>query len=119
MPPGEPVPAPGTDGIETWGPEPFSPMPPRIPVEPHSPSDAKPPGEARNAPNPWASARLRTFLATLVVIAVLALGRPVLVPIALAGVLAFLLAPLAAGIERLHVPRGIASGISTLVLIGV
>lgn len=63
--------------------------------------------------------RSLTLLAALAAIAALHLGRGILAPLALAGLLAFLLAPLAGFIERLRVGRGIAAVVSVLLLMSV
>ena len=61
------------------------------------------------------SSSLRT-LAVLAVIAALFLGRAVLVPVALAGFVAFLLSPIAKALEKLRVPRAAAAIVSVLAL---
>jgi len=53
------------------------------------------------------------------VVAILALGRPVLVPVALAFYLAFVLSPLAERLERLGTPRGLTLGTITAALFSV
>src|SRR5438046_5076277 len=67
-------------------------------------------------PHPRRTSRAITFIAFAAVAAVLALARDFLVPLALAGLLAFVLAPLAHGLERLRLPRGLAAVLSVLVL---
>lgn len=67
-------------------------------------------------PHPRRTSRAVTFLAFTAVAAVLALARDFVVPLALAGLLAFVLAPLAHGLERLHIPRGLAAVVAVLVL---
>src|SRR5688572_10637247 len=62
--------------------------------------------------------RTGAFLAFAALVAVLALARDFLVPLALAGLFGFLLAPLAHRLERLHVPRALAALVSVLVLAG-
>lgn len=60
--------------------------------------------------------RSLTLLAVIASIAALHLGRGILAPLALAGLLAFLLAPLASRVERLRVGRGVAAAFSVLLL---
>jgi predicted PurR-regulated permease PerM len=82
----------------------------RIPGEPPDPR-ALP--EARGAAN---MSRAAAWIATIVTLAALALARHVLVPLAMAGLLAYLLMPLATGLERLRVKRGFAAALSVLCL---
>ncbi len=56
---------------------------------------------------------LRT-LAFLAVVAALYFGKAVLVPVALAGLVAFLLSPIAKSLERLRIPRALAATVSAL-----
>src|SRR5450631_4349424 len=49
-----------------------------------------------------------TALLAVIIIAMLYFGRDILVPIALAILLSFVLAPLVALLQRIHVPRGLA-----------
>ena len=49
--------------------------------------------------------RVGSIVATIMVVAALYLGQTILVPFALATLLAFLLAPVVHGLERLHLPR--------------
>lgn len=60
--------------------------------------------------------RAVALLATIASIAALHLGRGILAPLALAGLLAFLLTPISSRIERLRVGRGIAAAVAVLVL---
>src|SRR5271168_2342290 len=48
---------------------------------------------------------LLTLMVAVVVVAALYLARDVLIPVTLAGLLSFVLAPLASLLRRLHVPR--------------
>ena len=61
------------------------------------------------------SAALRT-LAALGIMAALYLGRAVLVPVALAALVAFLLSPIAKLLEKFRVPRAVAATVSVLAL---
>lgn len=59
------------------------------------------------------------LVASVAFVAALALGREVLVPLALASVFSFLLAPVATRLERLHLGRGLSAVVSVLSLVGV
>src|SRR5262245_24199078 len=89
-------------------------------MDPQAPPPARPrPADEEtenSAPHPRRTNRAVTFLAFTAVAAVMALARDFIVPLALAGLLAFVLAPLAHGLERLRLPRGIAAVLSVLVL---
>jgi predicted PurR-regulated permease PerM len=67
-----------------------------------------------SGPSMSSSAALRT-LTSLAVVAALYWGRGVLVPVALAALVAFLLSPIANAIEKLRVPRAVAATASVLV----
>jgi predicted PurR-regulated permease PerM len=54
------------------------------------------------------SSTLNTLVISVIVIAALFLAREVLIPIALAGILSFMLAPPVRALQRLHLPRGLA-----------
>src|SRR5262245_21841476 len=95
--------------------EPFAPMQ-GLPQEPIPPRDGAPDAR-RLAPGPGAQARLRTFFVTLALVAALALGKAVLVPFALASLLAFLLAPVAGRLERMHINRGVAAAFSVFLVV--
>jgi predicted PurR-regulated permease PerM len=72
------------------------------------------PGAAIGGPIPGGSA-LTTVLITVVVVAVLYFGREVLVPIALAVLLSFVLAPPVRLMETWYVPRGLAVVVVVLI----
>ena len=59
------------------------------------------PALQRRAPGSWVTA----LVGTTVIVAVLYVGRGVLIPLAIAILLTFLLSPLASRLQRLHVPR--------------
>lgn len=64
--------------------------------------------------------RLTSPVVLIIVVSVLYVARAVLIPLALALLLAFLLAPLARGLERRRVPRVLASvGVVTLAMAGL
>ena len=90
------------------------PLPPVRPAREGPPSG--PDGEEGFAPHPRRTSRAVTFIAIAAVGAVLSLARDFVVPLALAGLLAFVLAPLAHGLEKLRLPRGLAAVFSVLVL---
>ena len=81
------------------------------------PREGGAPDARRLATGPVAHARLRTFFVTLALVAALALGKTVLVPFALASLLAFLLAPVASRLERMHLNRGVAAAISVFLVV--
>ena len=64
------------------------------------------------------SPRLPTLLVVVLIIAVLYFGREVLVPVALAILLGFLLAPLVRVLERVKLPRTIAAILAICVAVG-
>ena len=63
-------------------------------------------------------ARMRGMIITLIVIAILYFGRDILIPIALAILISFVLAPLVRLVERIHIGR-VASVITVLVICGL
>ena len=63
-------------------------------------------------------ARFVTLLATVLVVAVLYLGKEIFVPLALAILLSFLISPLVVWLERLRVPRAVAVLIVVTVSMG-
>lgn len=68
------------------------------------------------------SARTNSFVAALLVIAILYLGQEVLIPLALALLLTFLLAPAVQKLQQLHLPRlpaVLITGMSAFALIGM
>jgi predicted PurR-regulated permease PerM len=87
---------------------------------PSSPSNLPRQADMENAddlsPHPRRTSRALTFIAFAAVAAVLALARDFIVPLALAGLLAFTLEPLAHGLEKMRLPRGLAAVLSVLVL---
>ena len=101
---------------------------PAAPAAPSAPAQAgdPPATEARHVGTPASRATrplastsngaLRT-LASLAVVAALSLGRAVLVPVALAALVAFLLSPIAKALERLRMPRAVAATLSVLALL--
>lgn len=58
------------------------------------------------------------LLAVAVVVAALYFGRELLIPLALAALLAFVLAPLSAGIRRLGIPRAVAVTAVVVITLG-
>src|SRR6187549_3925835 len=72
------------------------------------------------SPSPWHSrpvpaSALTTVLLGVIVVAALYFGREVLVPIALAVLMSFVLAPLVRLLQLLYVPRGLAVIVSVLI----
>jgi len=61
------------------------------------------------------SSTLNTLIISVIVIAALFLAREVLIPIALAGILSFMLAPPVRALQKLHMPRGLAVLVVVLV----
>jgi predicted PurR-regulated permease PerM len=59
------------------------------------------------------------LLVSVIIIAALFLAREVLIPIALAGILSFMLAPPVRRLQRLHLPRGLAVVVVVLVAFAV
>src|SRR6185369_2942093 len=71
---------------------------------------------------PASSSRTNSFVAALLVIAVLYLGQEVLIPFALALLLTFLLAPAVQRLQQLHLPRlpaVLITGFLSFALIGM
>ena len=71
---------------------------------------------------PAPSSRTNSFVAALLVIAILYLGQEVLIPFALALLLTFLLAPAVQRLQQLHLPRlpaVLITGVSAFALIGM
>jgi len=64
-------------------------------------------------------ARALVILATLGILAVCYLAREVLTPVLLALLLSLLFSPVVTAMERLHLPRMVASGITVLLLVGL
>lgn len=88
---------------------------PAVPEPPPAgaPASNAPVGEVRASPN---LGRTAAWIATIVTLAALALAKDILVPLALAGLIAYLLLPLATWLERRHVRRGLAAVVSVLAL---
>src|SRR4051812_21371706 len=63
--------------------------------------------------------RATVFAATVLFVAVLYWGRELLIPLAVAILVAFLLKPVVTFLTRLHLPRGVAVLIATLMSAGV
>jgi predicted PurR-regulated permease PerM len=57
---------------------------------------------------PSFSSTLNTLLVLVIVVAILFFAREVLLPVALAGILSFMLAPLVRWLQHLRIPRGLA-----------
>ncbi len=66
-----------------------------------------------------ASSTLNTLLISVIVIAALFLAREVLLPIALAGILGFMVAPPVRALQKLHMPRGLAVLVVVLLAFGL
>jgi len=99
----------------------------RFPTYPNSPPQPDLENERpQPAPGPQQERPLRTSSngaqMALVIAAALAIcyvGRLVLIPLAVAILLAFVLEPLASWLERIHLPRPLAAALAMLVFIGV
>lgn len=83
-----------------------------------APASRAGPDVARGGALASASGGALRVLAALAVVAALCLGRAILVPVALAALVAFLLAPVARWLERVRVPRAVAASICVLALAG-
>ena len=64
------------------------------------------------------SSPLNTLLIWVIVITALFVGREVIIPLALAGILSFMLAPPVRMLQNLRVPRGLAAVVVVLLAFG-
>ncbi len=111
------APVPPDDPL-TAAPAPAAPVAPPTVAQPAAANAERIETPASRAARPLVStsnAALR-ILASLAVVAALYLGHAVLVPVALAALVAFLLSPISKALERLRIPRAAAATVSVLAL---